>query len=100
MAQRASAERHRRSLGQANLISGAPQQWRRKMARRPAPPSWLTMQSQAHPPAAGGQPLPLFEQHHAFLATLQPAIQLANPASQSYGSLGAPTAPPTQPPPW
>merc|ERR1740116_287111 len=40
----------------------------------------------AHPPAAGGQPLPLLAQHQAFFATLQPAIQLANPASQSYGS--------------
>merc|ERR1712050_297018 len=51
--------------------------------------------AQAHPPAAGGQPLPLFEQHHAFLATDQPAIQLAKPASQSYGSEEV-----TQPPPW
>merc|ERR1712051_592856 len=33
----------------------------------------------AHPPAAGGQPLPLLAQHQAFFATLQPAIQLANP---------------------
>merc|ERR1712051_829237 len=31
----------------------------------------------AHPPAAGGQPLPLLAQHQAFFATLQPAIQLA-----------------------
>merc|ERR1719189_270679 len=53
---------------------------------------------QAHPPAAGGHPLPLFEQHQAFLATDQPAIQLANPALQSYGSaMGAEGA---QPPPW
>merc|ERR1740122_194496 len=51
--------------------------------------------AQAHPPAAGGQPLPLFAQHHAFFATDQPAIQLANPASQSYGSEDV-----THPPPW
>merc|ERR1719499_2462330 len=49
----------------------------------------------AHPPAAGGQPLPLLAQHQAFLATLQPAIQFANPASQSYGSEDV-----THPPPW
>jgi len=39
--------------------------------------------AQAHPPAAGGQPLPLLEQHHAFFATDQPCIQLAKPALQS-----------------
>merc|ERR1719499_2711488 len=50
---------------------GSTRRWYRKMA---------------HPPAAGGQPLPLLAQHQAFFATLQPAIQLANPASQSYGS--------------
>merc|ERR1712084_82493 len=56
--------------------------------------------SQAHPPAAGGQPLPLFEQHQAFLATDQPAIQFAKPASQSYGSaMGAIGATVAQPPP-
>merc|ERR1712190_654205 len=62
--------------------------WCRKMAHTPAPLS-RTIHSAgayAHPPAAGGQPLPLLAQHQAFFATLQPAIQLANPASQSYGS--------------
>jgi len=61
----------------------------RKMAQEHASATALLVKLyrniQAHPPAAGGQPLPRFEQHHAFLATLQPAIQLANPASQSYG---------------
>merc|ERR1712060_451473 len=54
-----------------------------------------------HPPAAGGQPLPLLEQHQAFLATDQPACQFAKPATQSYGSaMGAAVgAPVTQPPP-
>merc|ERR1719210_1147870 len=52
-------------------------------------------QAQAHPPAAGGQPLPLFEQHQDFFATLHPCIQLAKPASQSYGSDDV-----THPPPW
>merc|ERR1711920_1180356 len=58
--------------------------------------------AQAHPPAAGGQPLPLFAQHHAFFATDQPAIQLANPASQSYGSEDVTPPPPEfgQPLPW
>ena len=69
-----------------------------KMASGPVPWSRQLKLSQAHPPAAGGQPLPLFEQHHAFLATDQPAIQLANPASQSYGSLCGTFD--TQPPPW
>jgi len=41
---------------------------------------------QAQPPACGGQPLPALAQHQAFLATDQPAAQLANPASQSYGA--------------
>merc|ERR1719411_2126917 len=41
--------------------------------------------AQAHPPATGGQPLPSFLQHHAFLPTLHPDIQLAYPAAQSYG---------------
>merc|ERR1712012_1365539 len=50
---------------------------------------------QAHPPAAGGQPLPSLLQHQAFLATDQPAIQLAKPALQSYGLDDV-----TQPPPW
>jgi len=49
----------------------------------------------AHPPAAGGQPLPSLLQHQAFLATDQPAIQLAKPALQSYGLDDV-----TQPPPW
>merc|ERR1712165_563083 len=49
----------------------------------------------AHPPAAGGQPLPLLAQHHAFFATLQPAIQFAKPSSQSYGSEDV-----MHPPPW
>merc|ERR1712165_571766 len=53
--------------------------------------------AQAHPPAAGGQPLPLLLQHHAFLATDHPACQLVNPASQSYG--GDVVKPVTQPPP-
>jgi len=58
----------------------------------------ILTRTHAHPPAAGGHPLPLFEQHHAFLATDQPASQFEKPASQSYGSLGA--APVlTQPPP-
>merc|ERR1719394_356511 len=68
----------------------------RKMA--PWPRHVLTAhpaEAQAHPPAAGGQPLPLFAQHQAFLGTDQPAIQLANPASQSYGSEEV-----THPPPW
>merc|ERR1719150_499081 len=43
------------------------------------------LSAQAHPPAAGGQPLPCSLQHHAFFATLQPAIQFANPALQSKG---------------
>jgi len=59
----------------------------------------LTRNTQAHPPAAGGQPLPRFEQHHAFLATLQPAIQLANPASQSYGGDVVPIGDTHPPPP-
>merc|ERR1711992_424538 len=50
---------------------------------------------QAHPPAAGGQPLPSLLQHQAFLATDQPAIQFAKPALQSYGLEEV-----TQPPPW
>merc|ERR1719491_1500640 len=60
----------------------------------------LTRNTQAHPPAAGGQPLPRFEQHQAFLATLQPAIQLANPASQSYGGDVVPIGDTHPPPPW
>jgi len=55
---------------------------------RPTPKSFsdhylYENKAQAHPPAAGGQPLPLFEQHQAFFATDQPAIQFAKPASQS-----------------
>merc|ERR1719195_946451 len=51
-----------------------------------APVALLTPRpAQAHPPAAGGQPLPVALQHHAFFATLQPANQFANPASQSKG---------------
>merc|ERR1711876_114237 len=50
---------------------------------------------QAHPPAAGGQPLPSLLQHQAFLATDQPAIQFAKPALQSYGLEAV-----TNPPPW
>mmetsp|Transcript_98855 Transcript_98855/g.255540 ORF Transcript_98855/g.255540 Transcript_98855/m.255540 type:complete len:80 (-) Transcript_98855:207-446(-) len=38
----------------------------------------------AQPPAAVSQPLPVWVQHHAFLATDQPAFQLAKPALQSY----------------
>ena len=60
----------------------------------------LARNTQAHPPAAGGQPFPRFEQHHAFLATLQPAIQLANPASQSYGGEVVPIGDTHPPPPW
>jgi len=41
---------------------------------------------QAQPPAAASQPLPVFLQHQAFLATDHPAFQLAKPASQSYGA--------------
>jgi len=55
-----------------------------EVLRLPCRPN-LTQQSQAQPPAAGGQPFPSFLQHHAFLPTLQPAIQLAYPAIQSYG---------------
>merc|ERR1719469_878631 len=54
--------------------------------------------AQAHPPAAGGQPLPAFVQHQAFFATLQPAIQFAKPASQSYGADVVTTV--AHPPPW
>jgi hypothetical protein len=42
-----------------------------------------TFMAQAHPPAAGGHPLPPCWQHHAFFSTDHPAIQFANPASQS-----------------
>merc|ERR1712045_96519 len=41
-----------------------------------------------------GNPCPC-SKHQAFFATDQPTIQLANPASQSYGSDDV-----TQPPPW
>jgi len=41
------------------------------------------VQTQEHPPAAGGQPFPLFAQHQLFLATDHPAIQFAKPALQS-----------------
>merc|ERR1719190_296455 len=50
---------------------------------------------QAHPPAAGGKPLPSLLQHHSFLGTDQPAIQFAKPALQSYGLEEV-----AQPPPW
>merc|ERR1740121_868392 len=40
----------------------------------------------AQPPFCVGQPLPALVQHHAFFATLQPATQLAKPASQSNGA--------------
>merc|ERR1712127_271242 len=46
-------------------------------------PLMQLMATQAHPPVAGGQPFPPFLQHQLFLATLQPAIQLENPALQS-----------------
>jgi len=54
-----------------------------KMARMPV--QRLTHSGQAHPPAAGGQPLPALLQHQAFFGTDQPATQLANPALQSNG---------------
>mmetsp|Transcript_50887 Transcript_50887/g.69870 ORF Transcript_50887/g.69870 Transcript_50887/m.69870 type:complete len:105 (-) Transcript_50887:148-462(-) len=50
------------------------------------PPSKPCSQSQAQPPAAVSQPRPVFWQHQAFLATDQPAFQLAKPALQSYGA--------------
>merc|ERR1712154_739752 len=72
-------------------------QWRRKMApgQRQSHSDHELGKAQAHPPAAGGQPLPLLAQHHAFFGTDQPAIQFAKPASQSYGSEEV-----THPPPW
>merc|ERR1719461_2481287 len=85
------------------LIMGAACRWCRKMALGQHQSHSATTnctrvkKAQAHPPAAGAQPLPLFEQHHAFFATDQPAIQLANPALQSYGSAMGDGA---QPPPW
>jgi len=65
-------------------------------------PRTRSAHTQAQPPAAGGHPLPLFEQHHAFLSTDHPAIQFANPASQSYGSDDVAHPPPAsgQPLPW
>merc|ERR1740121_977180 len=49
----------------------------------------------AQPPLCVGQPLPALVQHHAFFATLQPATQLAKPASQSNGAEVVPAV--TQP---
>merc|ERR1712165_182409 len=63
-------------------------------------------QHHAHPPAAGGQPLPALVQHQAFFATLHPTTQFAKPASQSNGGEVVPTVahpplgPPGQPLPW
>merc|ERR1719499_133710 len=69
---------------------------RRKMAGRPAPESTQLSNSrisrklntQAQPPAAGGQPLPAFLQHQSFFGALHPATQLAKPSAQLYGSAG------------
>ena len=61
--------------------------------------------NQAQPPFCVGQPFPALVQHHDFLATDQPATQLANPALQSNGAdvetTGTHPPPPlSQPLPW
>merc|ERR1719422_804503 len=81
---------HSATAMQSSGPEGASCQWHPKMARWASATARTSHQAQAqeHPPAATGQPLPLWEQHQDFFGILHPACQFANPSAQLYGSAG------------